>query len=332
MVRASGVRGYMRLMRELGVDPLPLLARYNIDAAALEDDDALLSLLAVTRLLEASAVATGCPDFGLRMSRGQDVTVLGPLAIAIRNAATVAQAMHDFSSYLFVHSPAMVLSLHENSTAVPYTTEVRFDIHLGSRQVQRQVLDLCVADIHNFMGALAGAQYDLKILALPHTPIAPVSVYQRFFAAPIRFASEYAALYVAPETLAVNLQAVDEKLRTLVVDYLDQNFPAPEHGVSARVRQALHATLGTPRYNKADIAALLAMHPRTLQRHLDAEGTQFLNLREEVRKDAAMRYLRETQLPLVQVAGILGLSEQSALARSCRRWFGTTPSALRHRQ
>jgi AraC-like DNA-binding protein len=30
-----------------------------------------------------------------------------------------------------------------------------------------------------------------------------------------------------------------------------------------------------------------------------------------------------------QVAAALGLSEQSALSRSCRRWFDATPSEVR---
>ena len=34
-------------------------------------------------------------------------------------------------------------------------------------------------------------------------------------------------------------------------------------------------------------------------------------------------------LSLTQVALMLGYSEQAALTRSCRRWYGCTPSALR---
>lgn len=329
MVRASGLRGYATLMRELGRNPLPLLERYRISPQSLDDDNTLIPLSLVARLLEASAEFTGRMDFGLRMSQAQDLSVLGPLAIAIRNAPTVAQAMQDISSYLFMHSPAMLLGIHEHSTVVPGTTEMRFEIRLPTRQVQRQVLDLCLADLHNFLTALAGAGYLLKAVDLPHTPIAPLATYKRFFGAPVRVAQERATLYLAPETLAADLQGVDETLRQLAVDYLEEHYPTRDQGVSERVRQALRGTLSTHRCGKKDIAAVLAMHPRTLQRRLDGEGTSFTVLREEARKHAALRYLRETRTPLVQVAGLVGLSEQSALTRSCKRWFGTTPSDLR---
>ena len=40
-------------------------------------------------------------------------------------------------------------------------------------------------------------------------------------------------------------------------------------------------------------------------------------------------YLRDTDLSLYLVARELGYAEQSVLTRSCRRWFGRTPGALR---
>ena len=125
MVRASGLRGYMALMRQLQADPQQMLQRYHIAPAALEDEDALLSLRAVVHLLEASAAVTGCPDFGLRMSHGQDISVLGPLAIAMQNAPTVASAMDYASRYLFVHSPGLVLTLHDSSPLVRKGAELR---------------------------------------------------------------------------------------------------------------------------------------------------------------------------------------------------------------
>ena len=176
---------------------------------------------------------------------------------------------------------------------------------------------------------LGGERYLLRAVTLPHAPLAPPSAYVRFFGAPVHFEQEHAGLHIARSTLEASLGAVNETLRRIAVDYLSLYFESPGQALAARVRQALRRTLGTHQGKKADVARLLGMHPRTLQRRLDAENTCFEALREEVRRETALRYLSETRIPLTQLAGILGLSEQSALARSCRRWFGTTPSRLR---
>jgi AraC-like DNA-binding protein len=103
----------------------------------------------------------------------------------------------------------------------------------------------------------------------------------------------------------------------------------PGDSVGARVRLALRSMLGTPNADKESIAAMLAIHPRTLHRRLEAEGTGFEAIKEELRKEMALQYLRETNVPLGQISGLLGFPEQSAFTRSCRRWFGVPPSALR---
>jgi AraC-like DNA-binding protein len=329
MVRASGLRGYLALMRQLQADPEEMLRRYHIAPASLEDEDALLSLRAVVHLLEASAAATGCADFGLRMSHSQDISVLGPLAIAMQNAPTVASAMDYASRYLFVHSPGLVLTLHDSSPLLRKGAEVRFEIRLPRQAAQRQTMDLCLADVHHMGQLLAGGRYLLRAVSLPHAPLAPPSTYVRFFGAPVRFEQEHAGLHIARSTLETSLSAVNDILRRIAVDYLSLHFDTPGQALAPRVRQALRRTLGTTQGKKADVAGLLGMHPRTLQRRLDAEGTSFEAIREEVRRETALRYLSETRIPLTQLAGILGLSEQSALARSCRRWFGTSPSRLR---
>src|SRR5262245_59114301 len=92
LVRAGALQGYPALVRSLGVDPAPLLRRYRITSGSLTDEDALLSLRSCVHLLEASAIETGCADFGLRLSQVQDIGVLGPLGIVLQNAPTVREA------------------------------------------------------------------------------------------------------------------------------------------------------------------------------------------------------------------------------------------------
>ena len=330
-VRTSVLNGYLTLMRQLGVDPAELLRRYHIAPESLADEDALLSLRSVTQLLEASAAGTGCPDFGLRLSNQQDITVLGPLAIAMQNAATVGEALGYASRYLFVQSPGLSFSVHDSSLLARDSVELRVEIHLAQQPKQRQLVDLCLADLHHMLQMLADRHYLLRVVTLPHSALAPLSTYKQYFAAPVRVEQAYASLHIARSTLDASLQAGNRSLRQIAVEYLSLQFGEAEQTLATRVRQTLRRTLVTRRVSKAAIADLLGMHPRTLQRHLVAENTSFEMIREELRKEIALHYLSETRIPLTQLAGILGLSEQSALGRSCRRWFGVSPAQLRKR-
>jgi len=331
MVRASGLQGYQSLVRGLGADPLKLLQRQRIAPESLNDDEALIPVRSVVNLLEASAAATQCPDFGLRLAQKQDISLLGPLAIAMQNSRTVADALHVASLHLFVHSPALVFTVIPKSSLVPGGVELRIEIVLSRQPVQRQVMDQCLGDTHHMLRFLAGDRYVLKAVALPHAPAASLKTYTSFFNAPVHPVQEHGGLHISRQTLSVTLQAVNESLRQMAVDYLTAHFGDPGQSISSRVRLAIRRTLSTVHASKPAIADLLGMHQRTLQRRLEAEGTSFEDIREEVRKQAALRYLCETRVPFTQLAGLIGLSEQSALTRSCRRWFGETPSEVRRR-
>ena len=329
VVRASGLQGYESLMRDLNADPLALLKRHRIAPESLSDDDALIPLRAVVNLLEASAAATQCADFGLRLAQRQDISLLGPLSIAMQNSPTVADAMQLASRHLYVHCPALVFTVIQRSTLVRGSVELRVEMLLPRQPVQRQVMDLCLGDMHNMLRFLARDHYGLKAVALPHAPAAPLKTYTAFFGAPVRPAQEHGSLHVSRQTLTTTLQAVNESLRQIAVDYLTAHFGDPGQTISSRVRLAIRRTLSTAQASKSAVADLLGMHQRTLQRRLEAERTSFEEIREEVRKQCALRYLCETRVPFSQLAGLIGLSEQSALTRSCRRWFEATPSEIR---
>ncbi len=329
MVRSGGIRGFETLVRSLGGDPLPLLRRHRITLQSLKDEDALIPIRAAAQLMEDAATTLDCPDFGLRLSRPWDVTILGPLAVAMQHSSTIADALQCATRYLFVHSPAIGVHVTPRSKLDPKSAEVRIELLAPGVSALRQVTDSCLGGLHRIMQLLAREQYRPQAVCVPHAPLAPVSAYRRHFGVPVRVSQPYAAILVSPGSLEAPLQTVSKTLHRLAADYLDVHFPSPGQTVASRARLAISRSLGTTQISKERVAGMLAMHPRTLQRHLADEGTSYDEIREELSKEAAQRYLTSTQMPLTQVAGLLGMSQQSVLTRACKRWFKATPKLLR---
>ena len=165
----------------------------------------------------------------------------------------------------------------------------------------------------------------------PHVPVASASAYRQAFGIAPRFNQSSASLIVPRKLFDAALPQANATLRNLATHYLESTFDAPQKSTRTRVRLAIARTLGTSQCALAGVAAMLALHPRTLQRQLSLEGVRFADVRDAVMREAALRYLAGP-LPLVQVGEHLGLSEQSALTRSCKRWFGETPLAIRRRE
>ena len=78
-----------------------------------------------------------------------------------------------------------------------------------------------------------------------------------------------------------------------------------------------------------EVAQALGVSVRTLQRRLNLCGCGFADLLEAARRSHAEALLRQSELPLVEVALTLGYSEQAAFNRAFKRWTNSTPGAYR---
>ncbi len=328
MVRAAGLRGLPGLIDRLGGDGPELFARFGADHRATDTDDAVLASLVAARILEAAAAELDCPDLGLRLAGQQNTGVLGPLALAIESSDTLGEALDCTTRFLFVHSPALTVGQTDDPSGRPGVVALRY----GSTELDPmppQSADLGVGLLHRIVALLAGGRYGLRSVHLPHPPLAPVARYTEFFGADVRF-GQAAALLRVPQALAATPVAGGNRiLHDAALDYLSSHFPAPAPTVAERVERLITQGLGSASVDIAAIARLLQTHPRTLQRRLAGEGAGFEQILDAVRRTAAHRLITGTDVPFTQVTAMVGLTEQSALSRAVRRWFGMSPRDLR---
>lgn len=328
LIRAAGMRGAAGLLREHGVQIEPLMDSLQIPRAALVDEELRISLPAYAQLLELASEATHCPDLGLQIADRQDISILGPLAIAMQNASTVGEAMQVASRFLHAHSSGIRLSLH-TATPLPGQASLRITLITPSWLARRQLLDLCLADLHHFLAFIAQAPPPLLAVTLPHVPLAAPARYAELFGRAVEFDAVHAALVVPADFLNQSLFGAVAALHQLSLEYLKLAFEGGGKTVSEQVEEILRRALFSTRGRREVVARLLGLHPRTLQRRLEAEGVSFTHLVDTARRDQALHWLTASEVPLAHVADILGLADQTVLCRNCARWFGRSPSALR---
>lgn len=329
LIRSAGLRGFRSTVAELGGDADRYAAALDVPAAALDTDDLLVSDWSVAALLERAATDLHCSDLGLRIARRQDLGMLGPLALVIQNSPTIADALECTSRYLFVHGESLSVSLEEDPLGVRGVSALRYGSTEGL-PAPVQGTDLGLGFIHRAIVSLTGGPYGLRSVELPYVPAASLEVYEAYFGAPVNTGGAAARLRLPTSLLRTSLDGADPHLRQLVLAFmLQQATNSESDDVAPRVRSTVTCSLGTTVPDVSSVAHVLALHPRTLQRRLAAEGTSFGSILDECRRNAARRYLAGTDLPFGQVASLLGLSEQSALTRCCRRWWGLTPTAVR---
>jgi AraC-like DNA-binding protein len=94
------------------------------------------------------------------------------------------------------------------------------------------------------------------------------------------------------------------------------------------VREALLVNLARPTSFNA-VAKHLKIATRTLRRRLKEEDTSFRKLLDELRTQVAIKYLRDTDLTVEDIAQALDFSEAANFRHAFRRWTDGAPHQFR---
>jgi AraC-like DNA-binding protein len=99
-------------------------------------------------------------------------------------------------------------------------------------------------------------------------------------------------------------------------------------GLTGKVRQALMLNLMRAT-SFDDVAKSLNMSARTLRRKLREENASFRKLADALRMDMAIKYLRDTDLTVEDIAEALGFSDAANFRHAFRRWTKAAPHEFR---
>ena len=327
LVRSAGIRGFRTVVAELGGDAENFADRAGLPVEALDSSDLLVTDVAIALALEVAAEELDCPDLGLRIGGRQDVSLLGPLGLAVRHAATLKDALDKLTSYLFVHAPGLGLRVVADPQAARGVVGVQYEVGSG-RPYSVQGTGMVLGFMHRAALDLVGGPYGLRTVDLPFTP-RDVGAYERFFGVPVRVDRPRALARISGNLSTTPLPGRDDEVQRLALAMLERHRRDPAHDVVEVVRATLAPILneGTPTVGM--VATQLAMHPRTLQRLLEGAGTTFGLVLDDLRRTTARRLLTTTSMSIADVAHEVGYVEPATFSRRARAWWGMSPVAVR---
>ncbi|MBT2406625.1 MULTISPECIES: AraC family transcriptional regulator [unclassified Streptomyces] len=310
-----------------GIDTVPLLQEAQIPPLLLGDDRARITPAQFARLFRALYRTTQDEFLGLSCvpSRPGTFAMMCHASLGCRDLGAAVERAAAFYG-LFPGGPELALEVEGS--------EARFTVRNDFARDEERFLTECVLAIwHRLSSWLIGRRIPLAYAAFSYPPPPHKDEYEVLFDCPVRFGGDRTEAAFAAHWLTAPLvrdePALDAMLRRAPFDLLFR----PEYGttVAEQVRRTLTQQLrSSPRLPAlGEVAARLAVSPATLRRRLQREGTSFQQLKDHVRRDAAIAGLAESGEPIAELAARLGFSEDTAFHRAFRRWTGTTPGAYR---
>ena len=272
------------------------------------------------RLALFAKKATGDDLLGLRIGKKVPLNAFGPLTYAIVSAPTPLHVLQISMKHLRIfqsHPPnAAVLGKGRGTVFLDYKHPVRL------RGFANFVPDLFFASNIQTLLQL-GAELGDARLELDYSPGDPIE-YRNQIGITVAFKS-------GRNRLTMSGLAMNAPLPGKFSSYSRAHWRLAENvlaGIASKegLQDRVTEMLGLARdqsLRASEVAAALNVSERSLRRKLSEAGLSFTDLLAELRSELARNYLRE--MPVRDVAELLGYHDSSTFRRAFRRWTGTTP-------
>lgn len=322
MQRVGAFATVPQLIRQLGGDPASILISTGLDPAALSDPDNRVPYAAFVSALGRAAEQTGCDHFGLLAGRMFTLSGLGLVGALVRHADTVGCALDALTVHQHLNSEGGLAFLLRRGDYV----DLGYAIYQRTSDGAAHMYDAALAAGMKFMSELAGPGWKPYEVLLPRAKPDDTTQYRAFFKVMPTFDAELCALRFPARDLALPVAGADAELHRRA-EYMARRAGAPDF--LQRAYRGLRLLMLENRHSGDDLAQLLTMHRRTLNRRLKAEGTTFQRVLDDLRYEVARDLLANTRVPLDDIAATLGYAAVTPFMRTFRRWSGTTPGQWR---
>lgn len=319
------MEGFRSLLLELGVDPLPVLERAGLDNGIFSEPDTVISTESYRRALNHAAIATGLRHFGLLLSQRQTFEKLGAVGYLVRHAPNLRVSIERLIMHFRTHDTGSMTGLEAEGDCALWLH--RLSGVIDAPAVQQTELAIGLAC--RFVRAALGETWSPQAIYFEHPAPKDVGPFQAVFRCPVLFSQTLTGIEIAMPDLDKPLRQSDPGLFKILEQHVTQIEKGMGDDFSASVRKIILQDIETGMVRVGTAAARMGLRKHVLQRKLKAEGTNFQTIFDDVRYEIGRRYLRETDTPIAEIAGILGYSESAIFTRAFTRRSGMAPRLWR---
>ena len=310
-----------QLLNECGIDP-----NLQPDAAV------AIPLNSFSRLLELAAMRSGDECFGLGFAHAFPRGGMHVLGFLILNAPDLRTCLECLARYVHLQCDGVDFHSAIDDGVARFAIECGPAFVAPRKQFLEFVMSLTVVRLANEFGdGWVPLRADFE-----YREPGCAGDYEILFGRHLNFDAPQTALWLRSEVLKSRSEDADETLFAMLKGVVEREIASLEHenkqGVVWAVDEYIVSSLAIRAVSLENAASNLKLTARQLQLELKKQNTTFEDEVGRVRRSLAERYMRDSNMPLTEIALLLGFSELSAFTRAARLWFGMPPSQWRQQQ
>jgi AraC-like DNA-binding protein len=313
--------------RQYGADSDALAQTVGISPDQLRDPDGRVSIRQMQELWANVISVTGDPDLALKIGEMINPVAIGVLAYVMMHSPTLGGAFEKLCQYQDIVCEGIRTTGRRSGDQFTLALEITSPDIIYPAYAVNSELSIYLSAIR----AMTGLNLSARAVQFAYPRPADTREHERVFSpASLTFDAAKTAMILDASLLDIPVLNASPSLSALFERHasdLLQRLQTPT--LSSRVKTEIIALMKGEEPTLATVADRLAMGLRTLQLHLKEEGTTYQQLLDDIRKDLAVKHLREPYLSTTDIAYLLGFAEPSVFFRSFKKWTGQTPGTYR---
>jgi AraC-like DNA-binding protein len=319
----SWVKAVCRALDAAGCDSAALLTQAGFEPNSLDGPTARCPLSHSLRLWRIARAATGDPAFGLKVASHLKPTSFHALSYGISASSSLKEAFERAQRYCHVGSDAVDYEFSRCGSEYHFIIAPTAD--LGDEPI-----DALVGSYLRMCRSLIGRDYSPLRIEFGRSTPSRMDDFVTLLRAPMLFDMPQTRLVFDRESIERPLDSGNPELArhndAIALQYLTQ---LERDNIELRVREVLTQRLAFGEPSQEDVAEILNMSARTLQRRFSDGGTTYKEILDDTRHALALQYLSAPRHSVSDVTYLLGFSAGSCFTRAFRRWTGQSPSVWR---
>jgi len=317
------------VLREDGVAPGDALRGTGLGPADLTSPTTRSSVRQLLTVFENAMALSRDPAVALRAGRRIHITHYGLYGYALLSSPSIRDACEFAIRYHRLATPTTHMQLGERDGVAVWEFESAYELDRASA-LYRFIIEFQFAINYSLYRDVSnGEEKPISVSAVYPAP-AYAEHYRNYLDCPTYFGRPANELRFNPAVLRGQPSLANPITAAMLRETCDRMLGELQTsaGIAAKVHGLLLQNPGQfP--NEEQMANRLHMVSRTLRRKLATEGTSYKQILGDVRKQLALKYLRETRVSIDDIAAALGFSDASSFRQAFKRWTDKNPSDYR---
>ncbi|MET0005936.1 MAG: AraC family transcriptional regulator [Candidatus Thiodiazotropha sp.] len=317
------------VLQEFGYDPVPFLTRHQLTWDELNQPDARLYYDNYLGFLREILAKTDIPGLGLKTASHISLLKMGLYGYAMSSCKDLQQALNIHCNYSCLESDVIQDSLNIQGDSAIYS--INPNLFRGQEAVIRFEVEQDFAMWFKAAEMWWEEPYNwFQKVEFSFDRPSYADLYEEFFKCRIRFKQPVDQFVFSTEHLHRPFMSFNAQMMQLTEEQCAKllHEKTKDEGLAGKIR-TLISCRGTPFPSAQEVSDKLNLSEITMRRRLKKEGTTYKTLLHEFRMELASRYLRETQIPVKEVAYITGYTDPANFTRAFTLFFSIPPNQYR---